>query len=634
MTPVTIGDQKFIKDPNKGWIDSKTKQPADKGLIRLLDSLVIDEPVLNKLRTKIDRSVEPVSINGQKFVYDVNHGWVDEKTKTPVPPALQTILNNAVGSQPKVPDVASSMGIAGKAGLQKTKTKTPSQKPSDGKLIYDNDNDTINKPLVRMINTLASIDSVLKQKLENDKTIERNNSLNARESQIEGEEPQIEVIQPDAERVTGSGMGLLAAGGIAALLLFPPVQDAIKEIVDGVVGVGNFVTGIAKSINSAFNFLFGGTVPGEATPSESEPSDTPTASPTTSAEAPASVSAPTQQSATPESQQSSPSMIAGAPATAGESTPALNPVASTTGGTARASNTAGSKTSPQATPMTTRGSTGSTPQASPVTSTPSTTTTGSSSTRPDARSTATATPAPTNGIPINDTNDSASIVRLGRYLQTQGINVSENSAFGSVGEHSNNSRHYSDKAIDLNIVSGRDADNPAAAAKFDALKPQLEAAGYSVLWRTAGHYDHMHVSVGGPEGGGSGYYQTGASSLGSAMSNAANMSLEAVGKLFGILGSAIVKPGIPRTDLGAVIANAAIKTNAAVATKRTPGLTPPQPTLPSTAASTPNINRGGSGPTQNVTTTEDRNSVYYYLRRFGYQSLIRPENVLNMGTLT
>ena len=82
MTPVTIGDQKFIKDFNKGWIDSKTKQPADKGLIRLLDSLVIDEPVLKKLRTKIDKRIEPISIAGQKFVFDVNQGWVDEKTKT------------------------------------------------------------------------------------------------------------------------------------------------------------------------------------------------------------------------------------------------------------------------------------------------------------------------------------------------------------------------------------------------------------------------------------------------------------------------------------------------------------------------------------------------------------------------
>jgi hypothetical protein len=26
MTPVTIGDQKFVKDANKGWVDSKTKQ--------------------------------------------------------------------------------------------------------------------------------------------------------------------------------------------------------------------------------------------------------------------------------------------------------------------------------------------------------------------------------------------------------------------------------------------------------------------------------------------------------------------------------------------------------------------------------------------------------------------------------
>ena len=98
-------------------------------------------------------------------------------------------------------------------------------------------------------------------------------------------------------------------------------------------------------------------------------------------------------------------------------------------------------------------------------------------------------------IPKND------IVALGKYLQGQGISVSEQSQFGGVRfKHGENSRHYRDMAIDLNIVAGDDSKNPAAAAKFDALMPQLEAAGYSVLWRTHNHYDHMHVSVGPREG--------------------------------------------------------------------------------------------------------------------------------------
>ena len=128
MTPVTIGDQKFIKDIDKGWIDSKTKQPADKGLIRLLDSLVVNEPALKRLRSKIDRTVEPVSFGGQKFVYDVNQGWIDEKTKIPVPPSLQRTLSNLVPRFGKNDssdiDLTAGFGIVGSAGLQQTKTTT------------------------------------------------------------------------------------------------------------------------------------------------------------------------------------------------------------------------------------------------------------------------------------------------------------------------------------------------------------------------------------------------------------------------------------------------------------------------------------------------------------------------------
>ncbi len=609
MTPVTIGDQKFIKDINKGWIDAKTKLPADKGLVRLLDSLIIDEPILNKLRTKIDKSIEPVSINNQKFVYDTNHGWVDEKTKTTAPPSLQQILNSVVNTTPKNVDMSSvltSMPLASKAGLQKTKSKAKTkQKPPSATLIANNDNDGYNKPLVKMINVLASVDNILKQRLETAKIIEKDASLNARESQIETNDalPQLEAISPDAKKVNGSAMGLLAVGGIAALLTLPPVQDAFKDIIDGVSNIGSFVTNIAKSINEVFKFLFTSKDPSEdASTNVDAPSSSIQTNQTSKSPQPTPVSKPSFMSS-----------VAGGAATGaliGSVVPRVGVVAGgLVGGVVGAISSVSSRSTSS---PSIRNS--SAPQAIRSSSTPSSHAIQSSSSQ-----------SSNGAIPKNETNDSAAIVRLGRYLQTQGINVSENSAFGNVGKHSNNSRHYSDRALDLNISGSQEA------AKFDALKPQLEAAGYSVLWRVKGHETHMHVSVGGPEGGGSGYYQSGASSLGSAMSTAANMSLEAVGKLFGILGSAIIKPGIPRTDLGAVIANAAIKTNAEVATTRTPTPTPP-PTR-ALAPPAPNINRGSSGPTQNVTTTVDRNSVYYYLRRFGYQELSRPENVLNMGSL-
>jgi hypothetical protein len=41
-----------------------------------------------------------------------------------------------------------------------------------------------------------------------------------------------------------------------------------------------------------------------------------------------------------------------------------------------------------------------------------------------------------------------------------------------------------------------EANDPVWGPKFDALKVRLEAQGYNVIWRSAGHMDHMHVDTG------------------------------------------------------------------------------------------------------------------------------------------
>jgi hypothetical protein len=91
---VTIGDQAFIKDPKKGWIDKKTKQPADKGLLRLLDSLDI-QPVKARLKVDIDNSIEPITLGpNEKYVFDKNSGWIDSKTKQPAKPDMLKLLDS------------------------------------------------------------------------------------------------------------------------------------------------------------------------------------------------------------------------------------------------------------------------------------------------------------------------------------------------------------------------------------------------------------------------------------------------------------------------------------------------------------------------------------------------------------
>jgi len=90
------------------------------------------------------------------------------------------------------------------------------------------------------------------------------------------------------------------------------------------------------------------------------------------------------------------------------------------------------------------------------------------------------------------------IVSLGKYLQNQGIRVSEHPAFGGVGRHAPNSAHYSGRAIDLNIGHGiKESADPVHGKRFDELAKKLEAAGYKVIWRKPGHEGHMHVQSGG-----------------------------------------------------------------------------------------------------------------------------------------
>lgn len=95
------------------------------------------------------------------------------------------------------------------------------------------------------------------------------------------------------------------------------------------------------------------------------------------------------------------------------------------------------------------------------------------------------------GIPSSD------IVALGKMLQSkEGLRVSEHPAFGGVGGMHHGRGHYEGRAIDVNVGKGvEESKDPALGAKFDALAEQLRKSGYKVLWRTSGHYDHMHVEV-------------------------------------------------------------------------------------------------------------------------------------------
>jgi len=88
---------------------------------------------------------------------------------------------------------------------------------------------------------------------------------------------------------------------------------------------------------------------------------------------------------------------------------------------------------------------------------------------------------------------SNSLVALGYDLQRRGFRVSEHPSFGGVHHVHHGWAHYAGRAIDVNVGRGVVEARSGHAHRFDQLAAELRSEGYTVLWRVAGHYNHMHI---------------------------------------------------------------------------------------------------------------------------------------------
>lgn len=88
---------------------------------------------------------------------------------------------------------------------------------------------------------------------------------------------------------------------------------------------------------------------------------------------------------------------------------------------------------------------------------------------------------------------SGSIVSYGHLLQNMGLRVSEHPAFGGVHRVHHGWAHYAGRAIDINVGRGVYEAHSRYGRKFDQVASAARAAGYTVLWRVKGHYNHMHI---------------------------------------------------------------------------------------------------------------------------------------------
>ena len=88
---------------------------------------------------------------------------------------------------------------------------------------------------------------------------------------------------------------------------------------------------------------------------------------------------------------------------------------------------------------------------------------------------------------------STSLVAYGHQLQRQGFRVSEHPSFGGVHHVHHGWAHYAGRAIDVNVGRGVVEARSGYAHRFDQLAADARAAGYTVLWRVPGHYNHIHI---------------------------------------------------------------------------------------------------------------------------------------------
>lgn len=97
------------------------------------------------------------------------------------------------------------------------------------------------------------------------------------------------------------------------------------------------------------------------------------------------------------------------------------------------------------------------------------------------------------------------VVEAGRRIRDMGYAVGEHEAFGGVAPvHTANSYHYKGLALDVNADSFPGGEGPALDKLASWLRREYAGKILELLWRTAGHHDHLHVAIGGSGTGGTG----------------------------------------------------------------------------------------------------------------------------------
>ena len=665
--PITIGGQRFIKTAD-GWVDQKSKTRAPEGLLKLLNSLQVENSSEGKKkRVRIDTSRPVVKLGKTEYVWDLNSDvWIDKKTKDAVNPAFSKLIEAAYqgiiqGVTPEeqsydkskaASSVVNNMGSTGQAAKQKVRTSTGGGRLPAPNIKINSPGIKINSPIVQMIEKLATVDGYLKQRLDNQKKIANRNLVATKETAIESKSgdasPVEQVSENDAEKsdATGIGVALLVGGLIAAQ--FEPVQEAFKSLASGIKSVFNFVRDVASVVSDGLDFFTGSSSASDSKVETSTAAPNITQGNTPSSPKTAPLTPQAKLSVPSEANEAVPSAIT--PSSVAPTTPAIAPNFSSTQPTmAPSSSNSSSRVNASSAAPNNSGSRAAAPSSTRSNATPAPMV-SSSNAAPSKVSTPTPTPnaTPSSAAPAtpNATPDGSNYdglrlksqeaisggqaasktIEFAKIVQAQIPELTRFTAFSDSYHKGRTSKHNEGLAFDFTIK-----DPSQSTAVADRVKAAADANGYKVkildeyknasAGATGGH---IHVTVVGPgtgstiEGGGGSSILEQVTTVGA---NIGKGAIEAIGNILRAgLGEMTPTSGSQLSTVNDTmsgnIARAAKERTATVAATKTP-----KP-VAVTKSDPVNMNApSGSSTIQNMPTASDKAGVEFYLTRMGFPKI-------------
>ena len=674
--PITIGGQKFIKTAD-GWVDQKSKTSAPEGLLKLLNSLQVENSSEGKKkRVRIDTSRPVVKLGKTEYVWDLNSGvWIDKKTKDAVNPAFSKLIEAAYqgtiqGVTPEeqsydkskaASSVVNNMGSTGQAAKQKVRTPSGSGRLPAPNIKINSPSIKINSPIVQMIEKLATVDGYLKQRLDNQKKIANRNLVATKEAAIEAKSgdasPVEQVSENDAEKsdATGIGVALLVGGLIAAQ--FEPVQEAFKSLASGIKSVFNFVKDVASVVSDGLDFFTGGSSASDskvetstATPNitQGNTPSSPKSAPQAKLSAPSEANEAVPSAITPSSvAPTTPAIVSNSGSTKPTMASSSSSSSSRVNTSSAAPNNSGSRaaapspTRSNATPAPmVSSSNAASSKVSAPTPTPNATPASAAPATPNATP-ASAAPATPNATPDGSNYDglrlkseettgggqaASKTIEFAKIVQAQIPELTRFTAFNDNYHKGRTSKHNEGLAFDFTIK-----DPSQSTAVADRVKAAADANGYKVkiideykdasAGATGGH---IHVTVLGPGTGSTIEGGSGSSILEQVTTVGANIgkgAIEAIGTILRAgLGEMTPTSGSQLSTVNDTmsgnIARAARERTATVAETKTP-----EP-VAVTKSDPVNMNApSGSSTIQNMPTASDKAGVEFYLTRMGFPKI-------------